>query len=168
LFEVIKHPSDSKTCFKVEAVEQEADLIMQRVTIHSPLEKALMNDIDCLTNEEEKDLGACLEGLDKLKETPLGEYAFEELKKDNPVERAKVELKVFPAHLKYVFLEENDPKPVVINNELSSDKEAWLVEVLKKHKAAIGWHIFYLEGISPSYCMHKIIMDGDYRPMRQP
>ena len=26
LFEVIKHPSDNKTCFKVEPIEQEADL----------------------------------------------------------------------------------------------------------------------------------------------
>ena len=27
LFEVIKHPSDSKTCFKLEATEPEADLV---------------------------------------------------------------------------------------------------------------------------------------------
>ena len=29
LFEAIKHPSDSKTCFKVEAIEQEVDLARQ-------------------------------------------------------------------------------------------------------------------------------------------
>ena len=27
LFEAIKHPSDNKTCFKVKAIEQEADLV---------------------------------------------------------------------------------------------------------------------------------------------
>ena len=70
LFEAIKHPSDSKTCFKVEAVEQEADLVVQRFTIHSPFEKALMNAIDFLTNEEDQDLRACLEDLDRLKEFP--------------------------------------------------------------------------------------------------
>ena len=47
----------------MEAVEQEADLAMQHLTIHLPLEKALMNAIDCLTNEEEKDLRACIEDL---------------------------------------------------------------------------------------------------------
>ena len=26
MFEAIKHPSDSKTCFKVEVIKQEADL----------------------------------------------------------------------------------------------------------------------------------------------
>ena len=53
LFVAIKHPSDSKTCFKVEAIEKEVDLTMQHLTIHSPLEKALINVVDCLTNEEE-------------------------------------------------------------------------------------------------------------------
>ena len=36
-----------------------------------------------------------------------------------------------------------------------------------KYKAAIGWHIFDLKGISPSYCMHRIMMEVDYRLVRQ-
>ena len=145
----------------MEAVEQEANLVVQSLTFHSPLERAFMNVIDCLTKEKEKDLKACLEDLDRLKEIPFREYAFEELKKDNTTEKPKVDLKILPAHLKYVILEENDVKPMVISNDLSFDEESRLVEVLKKHKAAIGWHIFYLKGISPSYCMHKIIMLND-------
>ena len=42
------------------------------------------------------------------------------------------------------------------------------MEVLKKHKVAIGWHISDLKGISPSYCMHKINMEAKYKPVRQP
>ena len=76
-------------------------------------------------------------------------------------------MKVLPPHLKYVFLEANDAKPVVISNDLSSAKEAQLVEVLKKYKVAIGWHIFDLKGIRPSYCMHKIMMKADYRLGKQ-
>ena len=167
LFEAMKHLSDSKTCFKVEVVEQEADLAMRCFTVHSPLEKALMNAIECLTNEEEKDLRSCLQDLDRLKQIPSGEYTFEEQKKDSTTEKPKVELKVLPPHLKYVFLEANDAKPVVISNDLSSAKEAQLVEVLKKYKVAIGWHIFDLKGISPSYCMHKIMMKADYRLGKQ-
>lgn len=90
LFEAIKHPSDNKTCFKVETVEQVANLVVQSLTIHSPLERALMNAIDCLTKEEEKDLRACLEDLDRLKEISSGEYAFEELKKDDTTKKPKV------------------------------------------------------------------------------
>ena len=43
---------------------------MQCFTINSLLEKALMNAIECLTNDEEKDLRAFLEYLDRLKEIP--------------------------------------------------------------------------------------------------
>ena len=42
------------------------------------------------------------------------------------------------------------------------------MEILKKHTTAIGWHISDLKGISPSYCMHKINMEVDYKPVRQP
>ena len=43
-----------------------------------------------------------------------------------------------------------------------------LVDILKKHKEAIGWHISNLKGINPAYCMHRIMMEDDYRPVRQP
>ena len=42
------------------------------------------------------------------------------------------------------------------------------MKVLKKHKAAIGWHIFDLKGINPSYCMHKINIEAYNKPVRQP
>ena len=78
-----------------------------------------------------------------------------------------MDLKVLPTHLKYGFLEENEAKPAMISNDLSSDKETWLIEVLKKHKEAIRWLISDLKGIIPSYCMHKIMMQEEYKLMRQ-
>ena len=81
LFNAIKHLNDHKACFKVEAVEQEVAMVVQSMTSHSPLEKALINVVDCLTKEEEKDLRNCLEDLDGLKVTPSEEGPFEELKK---------------------------------------------------------------------------------------
>ena len=168
LFEVIKHPSDNKACFKVETSGQKANMVVQGMTSHSPLEKELINAIGCLTKEEEKDLRACLEDLDRLKVISSGEHAFEELKKDPTAEKPKVDLKILPAHLKYLFLEEDEAKPVVTSNDLSSDEEFRLVKVLKKHKADIGWHISNLKGINPSNCMHKIMMEANYKPVRQP
>jgi len=79
-----------------------------------------------------------------------------------------VDLKVFLEHLKYVFLEDNEAKSVVIRNSLSHEEESRLVEVLKKHRALIGWHISDLKGINPSYCMHKFMMEVEYKPVRQP
>ena len=111
---------------------------MQHLATHSPLKKALINVVDCLTNEEEKDLKACLEDLEQLKKILAGVDVVEDLKKDSLAEKPKVELKALPTHLKYVFLEENEVKLVVISNDLSSAKETRLIGVLRKHKEAIG------------------------------
>ena len=128
----------------------------------------MINVMDCLTSEEEKDLRAYFEDLDREENIPARGTSFEELKNGGPSEKTKVELKILPNQLKYVFLEENMSKLVVINNELTKEEENRLVEVLKRHKEAIGWHISNLKGINPAYCMHKIIMEEDYRPVRQP
>ncbi|MCI53857.1 hypothetical protein A2U01_0075104, partial [Trifolium medium] len=36
------------------------------------------------------------------------------------------------------------------------------------NKEAIGWKLSDLKGISPSYCMHNIMMEDDYKPVAQP
>ena len=126
------------------------------------------NTLDCLTGEEEEDLKGCLEDLDRQESTPEGEASFATLKKEVPPEKKKVELKILPNHLKYVFLEEDDTKTVVISHALAREEENKLVDILKKHKEVIGWNISNLKGISPAYCMHRIMMEDDYRPVRQP
>jgi len=95
-----------------------------------------------------------LEELEGVEEKLAGEVVFEELKKDSPAEKAKVELKTLLEHLKYVFLGGNETNLVIISSSLRKEEEAQLVKVLKKHKATIGWHISDLKGIIPSYCMH--------------
>ena len=39
-----------------------------------------------------------------------------------------------------------------------------LLHVLKNHKRALGWSIDDIKGISPSICMHKILMEENYKP----
>ena len=49
LFEVIKHPSDSKTCFKVEEIEQEFDLVgkhLKSVFLEEDEVKPIVNPAD--------------------------------------------------------------------------------------------------------------------------
>ena len=93
---------------------------------------------------------------------------FEELEKLWPAEKPKAELKTIPAHLKYVLLEEDKTKPIIISNYLKKEEEYQLVQILKRRKAAIGWHISDLKGISPSYCMHKINLEANYKPCDNP
>ena len=40
--------------------------------------------------------------------------------------------------------------------------------MLREHKKAIGWTIDDIKGISPSICMHKILMEESYKPLVQP
>ena len=60
------------------------------------------------------------------------------MKKEIHTEKAKEELKILLEPLKYVFLGENEASPVIISNSLRKEEESQLVEVLKKHKEAIG------------------------------
>ena len=70
-------------------------------------------------------------------------------------------LKELPSHLKYAFLEPEKGKPVIISIELIENEEQRLLEILRKYKEAIAWSIEDLKGISPSICMHKILLNDD-------
>ena len=76
----------------------------------------------------------------------------------------KLELKPFPATLKYVFLGPKDTLLVFITSGLSNDQEGQLLDVLKEHKIATGWSIANLKGIDPTICMHRIHCVDDAKP----
>ena len=70
-------------------------------------------------------------------------------------------LKELPSHLKYAFLEPEKRKPVIISAALTKIEEQKLLKILRKYKEAIAWSIEDLKGISPSICMHKILLNDD-------
>ncbi len=97
-------------------------------------------------------------------ELPL---TFERMKPS--IEKApKLELKTLPPHLKHVFLGEDNTLPVIISSSLTFDQENRLVELLKEFKVVIGWTIADIKGISPSTCMHRILLENDAKPSRDP
>ena len=73
-------------------------------------------------------------------------------------------LKELPSHLKYAFLESPKRKPVIISSGLSDTEEQRLLKILKKHKESIALSIEELKGISPSICMHKILLEETSKP----
>ena len=117
--------------------------------------------IECLVSENEGEELACIEELDGPEDKSVGPVMFEALENSRPMEKPKVELKTLLAHLKSVFLEDNETKPVIISSSLQKKEEDQLVQILKSRRAVIGWHISDLKGIIPSYCMHKINMEAD-------
>ena len=72
-------------------------------------------------------------------------------------------LKELPEHLKYSFLQPEKGKPVIISVGLTRLEEQKLLETLRKYKEAIAWSIENLKGISPSICMHKILLKENAR-----
>ena len=144
------------------------ELTVSAMVLQTPGEKEFEYVRECLVNEDEGRRLACIEELGDPDNESIGHVMFEELENNRPIKKPKVEFKTFLAHLKYAFLEDNKTKLVIISNSLQKKEEDQLVQILKSRKAAIGWHISNLKGISPSYCMHKINMEADYKPVRQP
>ena len=73
-------------------------------------------------------------------------------------------LKELPSHLKFAYLESPKRKLVIISARLSDTEEQRLLKILKKHKESITWSIEELKGISPSICMHKILLEKTSKP----
>ena len=67
-------------------------------------------------------------------------------------------MKELPSYLKYAFLEPEKEKPIIISAALTEPEEQKLLETLRKYKEAIAWSIEVLKGITPSICMHKILL----------
>ncbi|XP_010667188.1 uncharacterized protein LOC104884262 [Beta vulgaris subsp. vulgaris] len=84
------------------------------------------------------------------------------------VQAPDVELKTLPEHVKYVFLGEKETFPIIISNKWNLEQDSELMEVLNEHLMAIGWSIADIRGISPSTCMHRILLEDEAKPVRQP
>ena len=94
----------------------------------------------------------------------------EEVESDNPIPLARdtYDLKPLPSSLKYVFLGENNSKPIIISANLKPDQEIGLVEVLTAHKEALAWSFSNIKGIPSNICEHRIFVDENSRPSREP
>ncbi|RVW27244.1 hypothetical protein CK203_107141 [Vitis vinifera] len=120
--------------------DEEACLIEALVQKH--IENLMKENIDeffSTTNKKE-----CVEVATKWKEKctikSLNNVDNDEESKKEEVEVNKPELKPLPHGLKYVYLEENEEKPVVISDTLIKEQEIKLLKVLKENKRAIAKH----------------------------
>ena len=56
-------------------------------------------------------------------------------------------------------MQQEKGKPVIISAEFTDLQKQKPLEILKKYQEAIAWSIKDLKGISPSICMHKILLE---------
>ncbi|XP_012852943.1 PREDICTED: uncharacterized protein LOC105972530 [Erythranthe guttata] len=161
----MKHPQEVDECFAFDVLDQ-LNFDFVEPLIADPLEASL-----CVgTSVEEEEVTEQLCWLDSAK--PLSRPRFESLETEIPlsvtfkpsvIEPPKLELKVLPSHLKYMYLGAHETLPVIISSSLTGLQEKRLLEVLREHKLALGWTIADIKGISPTFCMHKIILEESHK-----
>ncbi|XP_072081048.1 uncharacterized protein [Arachis hypogaea] len=107
---------------------------------------------------------------EKLNEKHMVEENSEDPSEEVQVtnQEQKLELKPLPPHLKHSYLDEAHKFPVIIARELNPQQEEKLLCVLRKNKRAIGWSLADLVGIIPQVCEHRIFLEEEARPVRQP
>ncbi|XP_024974703.1 uncharacterized protein LOC112512794 [Cynara cardunculus var. scolymus] len=154
IYDAIRYPSDASFVSFVDVL----DLIthdLNDLTNRDLLEVVITRHLDARTVNllmKEYDLGPELKVMVLAMES----------NRHKKFQALVLELKELPDHLKYAYLGKDNTLPVIISNELSSEEEKRLVNVLEEHKEAIGWTIADIKGLSPSICMHKILLEDDY------
>lgn len=78
-----------------------------------------------------------------------------------------VELKVLPNNIRYDFLDKQLNRPIIVSANLNDEETKKLLMVLRKYPAALGYIISDLRGISPSVCMHIILLEEDSKTFRK-
>ena len=70
---------------------------------------------------------------------------------------AKLDLKILPDTLKYVFFGINDTFSVIIASDLTEEQEHKIIALLKEQKEAIGWALSdIMESVHPRSCIGYI------------
>lgn len=69
-----------------------------------------------------------------------------------------LQLKELPKSLRYEFLNEELNHPVIVSATLNKEVTNQLLDILRKYHAALGYNISDLKGISPSVCIHRIML----------
>src|SRR3954466_3114808 len=82
-----------------------------------------------------------------------------------PKEDPVFDLKLLPDDLKYAYLNDKKIYHVIISSKLSGKEEEKLLEVLKKHRGAMGYTLDDLKGISPTICQHASNIEPDAKPV---
>ena len=162
VFEAVRHPAESDTCFMAEIVEA---IVSSQSGLTDPLEASLVeNETENLSEEAEEyvkwmdsfghNRRKYFESLGEGAKTPVPSV------KQPP----KMEQKPLPSHLKYAYLGLESTLPVIISASLTKLEEEKLLRVLRDHRNALGWSLVDLKGIRPSMCMHRILLEEGYKP----
>ena len=175
IFNVIKGIGDEEDVCEVNMVDYVVQKYLDNVSHDDPLKSCLVSPSwdEGVTTLESEFLHSIIEHTEVLEVNgwaPKFELLPPNEEKALPSEEIppKLELKHLPTHLKYAFLGDEETFPVIISSSLELNQENKLLEILRSHITAIGWTIADIRGISPLICTHRIHLEEDVKPSRQP
>ncbi|CAN6695146.1 unnamed protein product [Malus baccata var. baccata] len=175
LSESIKFPKDDHSCFSIDIIDDLAqDFLdsLERDTLETTIAQGIgqKSGFAVPRNVEEAEIVAALESLPQhhgKPSNPISISVSTHKLLPSVIQAPVLELKVLPDHLKYVFLGDNETLPVIVSSSLTAIEEEKLIRVLKEHKTAIGWTLADIRGISPTTCMHRILLEEGAKPTRE-
>ncbi|XP_070668511.1 uncharacterized protein [Malus domestica] len=186
--ETMRYPVDDHSCFSIDIIDSLAQEYLEELN-EDALEIAITKGIELKNqnigtiqthgqiedpnavpfNEEVVEVVAALESLpQQYGKVPLSISSSVSTKMlPSLVQAPTLELKPLPDHLKYVFLGNDETLPVIVSSSLTAHEEEKLVRVLREYKTAIGWTLADIKGISPTTCMHRILLEEGTKPSRE-
>ncbi|KAJ9174205.1 hypothetical protein P3X46_017256 [Hevea brasiliensis] len=174
-FDDMKYLADDHSIFSSDVVDTIAHNVFE-LSMEDELEVVISQGIQEISTNQPLSVEV-QEAVMALQSLPPIPKRYEVSKIDLPVSHTKLlpsvvqapvlELKPLPEHLKYVYLGDNETLSIIISSNLTKIQEERLIRVLRVHKEAIGWTIADIKGISPSVCMHRILLEDETKPSRE-
>ena len=170
--EAIRYHIDDHSCFPIDIFDSLAQKYLE-VLNRDTLETTIAERIGLKTNVDEPnhaEIGEMVAALESLPQhigkpqIPISISIFTNKLLPSVIQAPSLELKPLPNHLKYVFLGDQETFPVIVSSTLTALEEEKLVRVLKEYKIAIGWTLADITGISPTTCMHRILLEEGAKP----
>ncbi|XP_050877517.1 uncharacterized protein LOC127081288 [Lathyrus oleraceus] len=180
---VITIIDDKKGRLTFEVGEEKVEFLLAKFLQEPAIDKSccLLDFIDECVKEMEKEPIRYIEVL-KIPTPPLFEddnqhepYVDNSLREclaltPNPIpcpKKPSLELKTLPKDLRHEVLDTGLERPVIVNSDLGQIETEKLLHVLRKYPTALGYTISNLKGISPSICMHQIMLKEDCKTCRE-
>jgi len=79
-----------------------------------------------------------------------------------------IELKPLPSGLRYAFLGNNLESPIIVSDKLTQKQTLRLLVVLEKQHSTFVYSLQDHKGIIPTLCTHRIPIDPNIPPSREP
>ncbi|GKV13738.1 hypothetical protein SLEP1_g24722 [Rubroshorea leprosula] len=177
VFDAMKNcDHDGSAVLRIDVVDNVVAENFNASRLDDPIDNCIVNALDVKANSADNNIleaAAILGGKCHRQPQKGGNFLPLDASSTVTVKPSKeepptLELKRLPSKLKYVYLGDSNTLPVIISASLTGIKEEKLLRVLREHKGAIGWSIVDIKGVSPSVCMHKILLKEGHKSIVQP